>query len=125
MENFFQAKTIRTTIQQRHHIDAKYRLELCLLVQVIQHDFSHFATAQLNHQAHTVLIGLVTNRGNAFDLAVFDKLGNLHLQRGFVDLIRQFSGNNCLPAAIADVFKMTTCAQVNFATSRGISAVNA
>ena len=49
----------RPAAADRQHDDAERRLQLGVLVQVVEHDFRHFAALQLHDDAHAVPVRLV------------------------------------------------------------------
>ena len=89
------------TVDQGDQVDAEHRLQRGVLIQVVQHDLGVLAAAQLDDDAHAVLVGLVTQRGDAFDFLVFDQLGNLFHQPRLVHLIRQLADDDATACASA------------------------
>ena len=60
LKNLLEIHEFRLPVMQRDHVDAENALHRCLLVEVIQHDVGDFAFAQLNDDAHAVLVRFVT-----------------------------------------------------------------
>ncbi len=85
-------------IDKRHHIDAKHRLQLGLRVQVVQHHIADFAATQLDNHAQAVLVGLVAQLGNAFNLLLFYQLRNALNEACLVQLVGDFVDDNDIPA---------------------------
>jgi hypothetical protein len=82
-------------------------LQLGLGVEVVEHHLRHFAATQLDDDAHAVLVGLVAQLGDAFDLLLFDQLGDLLDQTRLVQLVRQLGDDDLLAATdLVDVFDL-------------------
>ena len=65
-------------IHNGQHVCREVLLQLGVLVQVVQHNLRGSITLEHNHQALTgTTRGLIAQVGDAGDLAVLDKLGNL------------------------------------------------
>ena len=56
IEYVTQCKQLWLPVHQRNHVDAKYRLQLGLLVQLIEHHVTGLATTQFDNHAHAVFI---------------------------------------------------------------------
>ena len=54
----------------RQHDDPERRLQLRVLVEIVQDDLGNFAAPQLDDDPHAVAIGLVAKIGDAFDRLV-------------------------------------------------------
>jgi hypothetical protein len=87
LDQVLQVAQLGLAVDQRHHVDAERVLQLCLLVQVVQHDLGHFAALELDHQPHAGLVALVLDVADAFDLLLVHQLGHALLQRLLVDLV--------------------------------------
>ncbi len=86
-EDLFKIQQAWLAIDQRDHIDTEHALHLGLLVQVVEHHLGHFVALEFDHHAHAVLVRLVAQVGDTFDLLVLDQLGNLFQQSRLVDLV--------------------------------------
>ena len=83
--------------------------------------FGHFTTAQLNHYAHTILVGLVAQLADAFKLLLFHQLGNLLDQPRLVQLVRQLGNDDLLATAgLVHIFDNGAGADLNAATTSAI-----
>ena len=87
LNHLLQIEHFGLTVDQGHHVDAHDRLQLGLRVQVVEHHITHFSTAQLNHNAETVLVGFITQLGDALELLFFDQLGDALNQARLVQLV--------------------------------------
>ena len=121
IQQFTQVKNLRLAIYQGHSIDTEYRLHLGLLVQIIKHYLGIFATAQLNHDAHTFFIRLVAQFSDAFDFLVFHQLGDLLDQPRLIHLIRDLSDDNGFFTALVGGFNFRTSAHINAAPTGTVS----
>lgn len=120
-EQVLEVEQARTAVDQGHHVDAEYALQLGLLVEVVQHHLRHLAATQLDDDAHAVLVGLVAQLGDAFDLLLFDQLGDLFDQARLVQLVRQLGDHDLLAAAnLVDVLDLGAGAHVDAATAGAI-----
>ncbi|KFB72081.1 MAG: hypothetical protein AW09_002740 [Candidatus Accumulibacter phosphatis] len=90
LEHLFEVQQAWLPIDQGDHVHAEGILQLRLLVQAVEHHFSHFATLQLDHHTHARFVGLVAQIGNAVDLLLVDQLAEPFEQRSLVHLVRQF-----------------------------------
>ena len=79
---------------QRQHDDAERRLHRGVLVQLIEHDARNRIALQLDDDAHAVLVGLVAQVGDAFELLVANQIGDVLDQLRAVDLIRDFGDDD-------------------------------
>ena len=78
-------------VNDREHVGAERRLQLRVLVEVVEHDLRHGVTLERDHDAQADAVrGLVVDLGDSGDLAVAKLLrdGQDHVVR--VDLIGQF-----------------------------------
>ena len=123
-QHFLKIKQLRLTVYQRHHINAEHALHLCLLVEVIQHHFAGFAALQLNHHAHTILIGFIAQFGNTFKPFLFNQFSNFFQQARLVHLIRQFGNNNGFTASTLIHFYISACSHINTAFAGAVGLPN-
>ena len=100
-------------------------MQLCLLVQIVQHHLRYFAALELDDQAHAGLVTLVLNMADALDLLFMDQLGHAFLQRFFVDLVGQLVHDDRLALAFVDVFKVALGAHHHAATARAVAVFDA
>ncbi|MNF41326.1 hypothetical protein D3C84_223490 [compost metagenome] len=104
-EHVLEIEDFRLAVDQRHHVDAEHALHLGLGVEVVEDHLRHFAAAQLDDDAHAVLVGFVAQLGDAFELLLFNQLGDLLDQARLVQLVRQLADDDLLTAAdLVDVF---------------------
>ncbi len=71
----------RTAVDQRDDVDTEHRLQLGLGVEVVEDHLRHFAATQLDHDAHTVLVGLVAQFGDAFELLLLTSSAIFSIRR--------------------------------------------
>ena len=118
IQQLFQIEDARLPIQQANDVDTEYTLHLCLLIQIIEHHFGHFATTQLDNHAHAVLIRLVAQLRDTFNLLLFDQLGDLFDQTCLVQLVRQLVNDDLLTTThLVDVFNFAAGPHVYTATA--------
>ena len=77
----------RPAADDRQHDDAERRLQLRVLVEVVEDDLRHLAALQLDDDPHAVAIGLVAQVGDALDRLLADQLGDVLEQPLLVDLV--------------------------------------
>ena len=70
------------------HDDAVGRLQLRVLVEIVQDDVRHLAAFQLDDDPHAVAVGLVAQVGNAFEGLLPHQFGDLLDQPRLVHLVR-------------------------------------
>jgi hypothetical protein len=99
---------------------------LCIcgvLVQVVEHHLGHFPAAQLDHHPHAVLVGLVAQLGDAFELLLLDQLGDLFQQAGLVHLVGQLGHHQSLLAVALVGLHVAAGAHVDAPPARVIGVV--
>jgi enoyl-CoA hydratase/carnithine racemase len=96
----FRLSSCGRPVQQRHHVDAEHALHLGLLVEVVEHHIGGFAALDLDVDAHAVLVGLVAQLGDAFDLLFLDQLGDLLDQARLVHLVRKLGDDDRFAAGV-------------------------
>ena len=113
-QQILEVEDARAAVDQRDDVDTEHRLQLGLGVEVVEDHLRHFAATQFDHDAHTVLVGLVAQLGDAFKLLLFDQLGDLLDQTRLVQLVREFGDNDLLTTAdLVDVFDDRAGTHVN------------
>ena len=100
LQHLLEVHQLRAAIDQRHHVDAEHRFHLRLLVQVVQHNLGRFTALDLDVDAHAVLVGLIAQLADAFDLLFLDQLGDLFDQTRLVHLVRNFSDDDRFAAVV-------------------------
>ena len=90
----------RDAVDDREHVAAERRLQLGVLVEVVQHDLGDGVAAQRDDQpAADAVAGLVGDLADALQAAVLDRLGDRLGQVVRVDLVRQLGADQLHPAA--------------------------
>ena len=77
LDDVEQRQHLRPAAGDRQHDDAERRLQLRVLVEVVEDDLRHLAALQLDDDAHAVAVGLVAQIGDAFDGLLAHQLGDL------------------------------------------------
>ena len=124
IKQLLQVQSLRLPIDESDGVNTEHTLQLSLSEQVIQYDFWHFTATQFNDDTHTVFIRLVAQFGNAFDFLVFNQLGDLLDQAGFVDHVWDFGEDDGHFAVFLVFFELMTCTQINAATASAIRLNN-
>src|SRR5690606_9782521 len=120
LKHLLEVERFRLAINERDHVDAEHAFHLRLAVQVVEHHFRHFTLAQLDNDAHAVLVGLVTQLGNALDLLFLDQLGDLLDQPRLVHLVRNLGNDDGLLATTLHILDFCTGTGVDTATAGAI-----
>ena len=102
-EDLLEVQQLRATVDQCHHVDAEHRFHRRLRVEVVQHDLGGFAALDLDVDAHAVLVGLVAQLADAFELLFLHQLGDLLDQPRLVDLVRDLGDDDRLAAVVRDL----------------------
>ena len=76
------------------HDDAERRLQLRVLVEVVEHHLRHFAALQLDDDSHPIAIRLVAKIRNPFNRFLAHQVGNVFEQPLLVDLIRNLGDDD-------------------------------
>src|SRR5690606_11460212 len=84
-----------------------------------------FAAAQLDHDAHAVLVGLVAQLADPLEALLAYELGDLLDQPRLVHLVRQLGDDDRLSSAAVDLLGMRLRAHIDAAAPRRIRAVDA
>ena len=87
LDDVEQREDLRPASDDREHDDPERRLQLRVLVQIVQHDVGHLAPAELDHDPHAVAVRLVPQIGDALDHLLAHQLGDLLDQPRLVDLV--------------------------------------
>ena len=77
VDQLAQAQRLRNAVHERDHVDAEARLDLGLLVEVVEDDVGHRAALQLDHDAHAGAVRLVAQVGDPVELLLPDEFGDL------------------------------------------------
>ena len=106
LEHLLERQQLRLAVDQRDHVDAEHRLERRLRVEVVEHHLGVLAAAQLDDDAHAVLVGLVaqTVARDAFDVLLADEVRDAFDEPRLVDLVRELGDDDGLPVALAARF---------------------
>ena len=88
LDQLQQRQHLRPAADNRQHDDAERRLELRVLVQIVEDDVAHLAALQVNDDSNAIAIGLVANVGDAFNGLRVDQFRDVLDQPLLVDLIR-------------------------------------
>ena len=101
VQHLAQRKRLGHAVDQRDVNRAERGLELRLLVQVVENDLGHGTLLEVDDDAHALLeVGLVAHVGDALDLLLVDRLGDLLLEQALVDLIGDLGHDEARTAAL-------------------------
>ena len=101
-DEILQRQAFRTAAVDRQHVGAERRLQVGILVEVIQNDIGDRITLQLDDDANAFAVRFIPEIGDAFDLLVAHEIGDLFDQRALVHLIGNFGDDEGF-AILADV----------------------
>ena len=104
--------------------DTEVRLELGVLVEVVEHDLRHRTVLEVDDDAHALAVGLIAQVRDAFDLLLVHGLGNLLLEKALVDLIRDLGHDEALTPVLV-LLDVHLGAQRDRATARLIGFLDA
>ena len=124
LQQLLEIQRPRLAVDQRDDIDAEYVLQLRLLVQVVQDHLGNLAAAQFDDHAHTVLVGLVAQFADAFELLVLHQLGDLFQQPSLVDLVGQLADHDPLPT-VFHLFDAGAGADIDLAATGAVGLAHA
>ena len=100
LDELEQAQDLRPAARDGEHDDAEGRLQLRVLVEVVQDDLGHLAALQLDHDAHAIAIRLVAQVRDAFDRLLAHQLRDVLDQALLVDLVRNLGHDDRLLVAL-------------------------
>ena len=123
LQKILERKELREVIDECQVINAKRRLELRVLEQVIQDNFTNCITAEFNHNAD-VTARFIADVRNAIDTLVADEVCNLLAEFGLVHHVRNF-GDDDARFALCIRFNFGTGAHTHTAMTREVSFANA
>ena len=89
LEDLLEVHDLRLAILDGDHVDAEDGLQLGLGEEVVDHHLAGLAALDLDHHPQAVLVGLVTQLGDALDLLVLHEFGDLLDQPRLVHLVGQ------------------------------------
>ena len=81
-------------VDERDDVGVEGHLERGVLEQVVEHLVRVGVPLALDDDAHAVAVGLITQVGDAVDLAALDQVGDLLQQGRLVDLVGQLGGHD-------------------------------
>ncbi len=87
LEHLLQIQHARLSVDQRDAVDPIHPLQLRLAIEVVEDDLTGLTAPQLDDHAQAILVGLVAQLGDAFDLLLFHQFGDALDQPRFVQLI--------------------------------------
>jgi hypothetical protein len=111
-------------VDQCHQVDAEYRLQVRVLIEVVEHHVGGFAPPQLDHQPHAFLVGLIAKPADSLDALFLDELGDLFDQTGLVHLIGKLGDDDALSRTVVGALEVDPGAHVNAATAGVIGLAN-
>ena len=123
LQKILERKELREVIDECQVVNAERRLELRVLEQVIQDNFTNCITAEFNHNAD-VAARFIADVRNAIDALVADEVCNLLAEFGLVHHVRNF-GDDDARLALCIRFNFGTGAHTHTAMTREVSFANA
>ncbi len=114
----------RAAVIQRHHVGAERRLQGGEAIKLVEHNVRHRVAAQFDDNAIAIAIGLVAQRGNAFELLLAHQFADALDHMRLVHLIGDFGDDDGFPIA-AQRFKRDLAAHHNGAAAEMIGGANA
>ena len=109
IQHFTNVQNLRLTVHKSQHNYAEGVLHLGIFIQIVQHNVCCRIFLHFNHNAHThILVGLVTQVGNAFQPFFVHQLCDFFNELCFVYLIRKLGNDNALAVAVVFNFCLGT-----------------
>src|SRR5690625_980963 len=93
-----QRQQTRAAVDDADVVDREARLQLGVLVQLVEHQLRMGTTLQFEHDAHALAVGLVAQRTDVLDLLVAHQAGGRLDQRRLVHLVRDLADDDGDPA---------------------------
>ena len=100
-------------------------MQLSELEQIVEDDIGDFATPELDHHAHTRLVRLVAQIGDAVELLVANEFADTREQRRLVHLIGNFVDDDGLPVAPLQVLDVRSRADHDAAATGAVALAHA
>ena len=98
VQHVLKAQDVRHAVDQRKVIDAEARLQLRVLVELVENNLRLLATLEVDDDAHALAVGLVVEAGNLRDGLLLDQIGDLLDELGLVDLVGNLGHNDAVAA---------------------------
>ena len=98
VQHVLKAQDVRHAIDQRKVIDAEARLQLRVLVELVENNLRLLATLEVDDDAHALAVGLVVEAGNLRDGLLLDQIGDLLDELGLVDLVGNLGHDDAVAA---------------------------
>ena len=98
VQHVLEAQDVRHAVDQREVVNAKARLQLRVLVELVEDDLRLLATLEVDDDAHALAVGLVVEAGNLRDGLLLDQIGDLLDELGLVDLVGNLGHNDAVAA---------------------------
>jgi hypothetical protein len=102
VQDFLERQQLRLAVEQGDHVDAEHRFHRRQLEELVQHQLAVLAALELDHDAQAVLVGLVAQLRDPFDLLGAHEVGDALQEPRLVDLVRQLGDDDGLAAAVLD-----------------------
>src|SRR5262249_30231837 len=125
LDDLEEAQDLRPAAGDRQHDDPERRLELGVLVEIVEHDFRHFAALQLDHDPHAVAVRLVAQVRDALDRLVAVQLRDVLDQALLVDLVRNLGHDERRLVALPRFFGRHARAHRDGAAARRVGLYDA
>ena len=126
LEQLLQRQQLRLAVDEADHVDAEDALQRRLLEEVVQHDVRELAALELDDDAHAVLVGLVAQLADAFELLLAHELGDALDEPRLVNLVRQLRDDDRFAiAAVAERLDVRAAAHVDAAAPGRVRADDA
>ena len=90
LEDVQRTQQLRTATNQRQHVGTETGLHGRPAEELVENDIGDGIALQFDHDTHAIAVTFVTQIGNALDLLVTHKVGDLLDHRGLVHLVGDF-----------------------------------
>ena len=124
LDHLLQGHHLGHLVVDGQHDDTHGILQLGVLVQLIQDDLGVGILAHVNHDAHSLAVGLIVQVTDALDPLFLDQVGNVLNEACLVDHVGDL-GHNDLGAAILLFLNGGAAAQGDLAAAGGIGSTDA
>ena len=93
--HILQVKQLRLAINQGNVVDRERRLQLRVLIELVEYHIAHCISLELIDNSHSVFVTLVFNSRNSLNLLFFHQCSLMFYHVGFDNLVRH-RGNHYL-----------------------------
>ena len=116
-------QNFRLIVHKGKHDNTKGILKLRMLIKLIQYDIRICVTTEINHNSHSLTVGMIIDTRDSVDFLIAHKLGDFLYQPRLIHHIRKFCDDN-LTLAVWQSLDIGNCADTDLSASGPVGIFN-